>query len=70
MASRMEFNQRKANHMLLLAPEFLLCAALVSSAKDAKFRGSAHAHLSEFLCLERRRIFHQLASVRHEDHLD
>lgn len=38
MASRMEFNQRKANYMLFPILEVLPCVGPMSSEKDAEFR--------------------------------
>jgi hypothetical protein len=42
MASRMEFNQRKANYMLFPVNALLPGVGLVSSEKDADFQVRAH----------------------------
>jgi len=70
LASRMEFNQRKADSMLLPTIKISASVCPVSSEKDVRFAIFAPACPLAFLCLERTRIFHQLPAIRHEDPLD
>ena len=70
LASRMEFNQSKANSVLL--PTFKISASVcpVSREIDLRFPVFALAYPFAFLCLEPAQIFHQLSAIQHEDPLD
>jgi hypothetical protein len=70
LASRMEFNHRRANSVLPPTFKISACVYPVSREIDLRFPVFVLTSLFVFLCLEPASIFHQLDEIQHEDPLD